>query len=99
MTIELNQVVPLPLRDRLEKRPSDIWHTDLRIPMQDMVKVQAPSGSGKTTLIHYLYHLRSDYTGTLRWDRRSSHDFTDAALADWRQNTVSIVFQDLRLFP
>lgn len=99
MTIDIKRVVPIPLRDRLEKRPSDIWHTELTIQMQDMVKVQAPSGSGKTTLIHCLYHLRKDYTGDIFWNGRNARDFTDAALADWRQTTVSIVFQDLRLFP
>ncbi|MEJ7589567.1 MAG: ATP-binding cassette domain-containing protein, partial [Ferruginibacter sp.] len=58
----------------------------------------APSGSGKTSLIHYLYGLRNDYGGQISYDANDIKNFDAEKFAKWRQQHISIVFQDLRLF-
>lgn len=98
MQIELQGVMPIPLKDRLSLRQSDVWNARLLFAQGDWIKIKAPSGTGKTTLVHILYKLRSDYEGTVLWDNENLQQVSPAALAQQRQQAVSIIFQDLRLF-
>lgn len=98
MEITLKNIIPIPLKENLEKRPSEVWHNTVRIDPSSRVKIKAPSGTGKTTLIHYLYRMRSDYTGTISWDGRDLRQLDSDRLAGYRQQKISIIFQDLRLF-
>ncbi|GAA0531802.1 ATP-binding cassette domain-containing protein [Chitinophaga japonensis] len=98
MQIELSHLVPLPLRDKLQQRPSDIWNKELSFAPGSFVKIKAPSGSGKTTLVHYLYHIRNDYTGQVLVNGQPWQAYDKETLAAMRQQQVSIIFQDLRLF-
>jgi len=99
MQLSLQQLIPLPLRDKLSNRPSGIWLQNLVLQPQEYVFVQAPSGTGKTTLIHILYHLRNDYDGTVQWGASDIKKITKEELAQLRTNDVSVIFQDMRLFP
>lgn len=97
MQLTLQQVIPVPLKDRLQSRPSDIWMKDISWKEGAHIFIQAPSGTGKTTLVHVLYRLRNDHEGRVLWNNQQ---LTDAeALAQFRAQQVSIIFQDLRLFP
>lgn len=61
--------------------------------------INAASGKGKSTLLHIIYGIRNDYDGTVLLDGRDIRQF---GLNDWaacRQHKLSMVFQDLRLFP
>lgn len=98
MQIQLSQLVPLPLRDKLLQRPSDIWNREVTFTPGSFVKIKAPSGTGKTTLVHYLYHIREDYAGRVIVNGQPWQAYDAAALAQMRQQQVSIIFQDLRLF-
>jgi len=98
MQITLNNVVPIPLKDKLQQRPSDIWSTQQIFQPHEWVKIKAPSGTGKTTLTHILYKLRFDYVGTVLWNDQNINTITGDALAEKRQQKLSIIFQDLRLF-
>lgn len=98
MQIQLQQVVPIPLKDRFAQRQSDIWNACVSFAEGEWVKIKAPSGTGKTTLIHILYRLRNDYEGGVRWGKENLQQISPAALAQLRQQEVSIIFQDLRLF-
>jgi len=98
MQIQLQQVVPIPLKDRFMQRQSGIWNARVLFAEGEWVKIKAPSGTGKTTFIHILYKLRSDYEGTVLWNNENLKQITPAALAQLRQQQVSIIFQDLRLF-
>lgn len=97
MLFELKKVIPLPLQNQF--RPdSDIWNTQLEIQNQGQYFVSAASGKGKTTLQHILYGLRHDFEGEVFWKGNKVFDFS---LEDWsiiRQNQLSVIFQDLRLF-
>ncbi|MEY2640121.1 MAG: hypothetical protein RIR90_1603 [Bacteroidota bacterium] len=97
MQIALQHIMPKPLLDRLSGRGSDIWNQELIFQQGESIRIKAPSGSGKTTLIHYLYLLRKDYTGSILWDNQKT--FSGDAIAKLRASEISIVFQDLRLFP
>ncbi len=55
--------------------------------------IVAPSGRGKTTLLHCIYQIRKDYKGKIAFSK------TIPSLTILWRNHLSIVFQDLRLFP
>ncbi|BAV10099.1 putative ABC transport system ATP-binding protein [Filimonas lacunae] len=98
MQLALQNLVPVPLRDKILQRSSDIWNTDVLLQQGQRIKVKAPSGTGKTTLIHILYRLRDDYKGAVLWDNKDERAYDATAMAVLRQQQVSVVFQDLRLF-
>lgn len=98
MQIQLQQVIPIPLKDRFALRQSDVWNARVLFAEGEWIKIKAPSGTGKTTLIHILYKLRSDYEGKLLWGNTNLQQILPATLAQLRQQEVSIIFQDLRLF-
>ncbi|HVI45935.1 MAG TPA: ATP-binding cassette domain-containing protein [Chitinophaga sp.] len=98
MQIQLNHLLPIPLKDKLLQRASGIWNQDVSFQPGSFVKIKAPSGTGKTTLVHYLYNIRHDYTGQILINRQPWQSYDKNALATMRQQQISIVFQDLRLF-
>jgi ABC-type lipoprotein export system ATPase subunit len=98
MQLELKQIVPTPLKDKFAKRNSDIWNRHLQFSKGEWVKIKAPSGTGKTTFVHIIYKLRYDYEGAVLWNKKDLKEINGDALAKMRQQNLSIVFQDLRLF-
>lgn len=98
MEIVLDNLVPIPLKDKFSRRTSAIWNTTVSFMPGEIVHIQAPSGTGKTTLIHIIYKLRHDYEGQVFYDGRSVKTINTNGLALLRQSKVSIIFQDLRLF-
>ena len=96
MRFSLSNVIPLAMPE-LAGKPDRIWGNETLIGSPDHYLVKAPSGTGKSTLIAYLYGIRKDFSGTIKLDDRSS-----ISLKQWseiRNKKVSVVFQDLRLFP
>lgn len=98
MTISLHEVVPIPLKEKLLNQVSDIWNSNIVFTTPEWVKIKAPSGTGKTTFIHSLYKLRTDFSGNIQWNNRNISTINTEELAVFRQQKISIVFQDLRLF-
>ncbi|MRG46422.1 ATP-binding cassette domain-containing protein [Chitinophaga sp. SYP-B3965] len=98
MQIQLSAVVPVPLRDKVLQQQSDIWNRDITFSPAQFIKIKAPSGTGKTTLVHYLYNIRYDYTGTIRINDKPWPSYAKDQLAVMRQQQISVIFQDLRLF-
>jgi len=78
---------------------SGIWGQQLSIEKGSRVHIVAPSGSGKTSLMHFLYGLRNSYRGELSVDGQSLRKADAEQWARLRQNCLSILLQDLRLFP
>jgi ABC-type lipoprotein export system ATPase subunit len=99
MQLALQQVYAVPLKEKTQSHTSGIWMQDIALQQGAYVFVQAPSGTGKTTLIHLLYGLRSDYGGNISWGDEKLSDVSNEALAALRSKDVSIIFQDMRLFP
>lgn len=99
MRLTMQGVVPVHLQEAAKTHRSEVWRKAITIEGGEYVFVQAPSGTGKTTFIHILYGLRNDYTGSAQWDKTEIATYNSQSLASIRANKLSIVFQDLRLFP
>lgn len=98
MYLELGNLLPAYFEEN-RKLSSEIWGKDLRFDQGEYIKIVAPSGSGKTSLIHFLYGIRTEYSGTVSYNETPIRTLTPEDYAAYRQNRISIVFQDLRLFP
>jgi putative ABC transport system ATP-binding protein len=98
MQLKVQQVLPNYF-DRDVTLRSEVWGKDIVIEKGEMVKIIAPSGSGKTSLISFLYGMRNDYNGNILYDQQNIRNGSPEDLSRQRKDKVSIVFQDLRLFP
>ena len=98
MQIQLQGLVPIPLKEKFSSRTSDIWNTTVSFTPKSWIKIVAPSGTGKTTLMNTIYKLRHDYSGSVLLDNKNIKTINGDELALLRQQKVSIIFQDLRLF-
>lgn len=96
--LQLQQLLPAYFGND-QSPASEVWRNNLSFSKGEYIKIVAPSGSGKTSLIHFLYGLRNEYHGSIRYDNRLLNHFTREDFAAYRKDHVSIVFQDLRLFP
>lgn len=99
MLLELKNIIPIPLKEKLLQRNSDIWNKHVQFNASDFIKIKAPSGTGKTTFVHIIYKLRYDYEGDVIWNNKDLRSTQAEELATLRQQQLSIIFQDLRLFP
>ena len=98
MYLKIEQLLPSYFEES-RKQNSEIWGKDLHFDKGEYIKIVAPSGSGKTSLMHFLYGIRHDYTGTVSYDEKNIKRFSTEEFARYRKDHISIVFQDLRLFP
>lgn len=98
MQIQIRNLVPIPLKDKLSLRTSDVWNTDITFKPGEYIKIKAPSGTGKTTFTNILYKVRHDYDGDVLWNGKNLLSIGGDELAKIRQQHVGIIFQDLRLF-
>lgn len=98
MHIQLNKVVP----DFIEPEKiasSEVWNHSIHFEPGERVQIVAPSGRGKTSFLHFLYGLRKDYSGDILYNDKNIHSFDTEQFSGWRQQHISVIFQDLRLFP
>lgn len=96
--IELKNTLPevFALRDDIQ---SDVWHRDVAFERGHLYLVEAVSGTGKSSLCSYIIGYRNDYQGIICFDGRNIRNNT---VQDWvgiRRHSLSILFQELRLFP
>ncbi len=97
MQIHLQEIVP----DYISKdniNTSEVWDKKISIQPGEHLHIVAPSGSGKTSLIHFLYGLRKDYKGIISYDDANIKKLSAESFSSFRQNKMSIIFQNLRLF-
>lgn len=85
--------------DQSVTQTSEIWGKELLFDKGEMIKIVAPSGSGKSSLMNFLYGMRNEYNGAISYSDKNIRQFSLEELAAHRKDHVSIVFQDLRLFP
>lgn len=98
MQITLQKILPV-FFNAADVSHSQVWNQQIVFDTTANTHIIAPSGSGKTSLIHFLYGLRTDFSGEIKYADMPIKDFDKEKKATLRQQTISIVFQDLRLFP
>ena len=98
MNIKFSNLHPVYFSEDRSVR-SNIWGQDVTISPGQKIQMVAPSGSGKTSLIHFMYGLRKEYNGSISYNGNDVKNLTADQLAVYRQEHLSIMFQDLRLFP
>lgn len=97
-TITLSNVLPHVFEQRNDLK-SEVWKQDVKFEKEKLYLVEAMSGTGKSTLCSYILGYRHDYTGFIHFDH---DDVRSLKVNDWvniRQNSISHLFQELRLFP
>jgi ABC-type lipoprotein export system ATPase subunit len=99
MQLSLEGIIPVPLKEKVNTYQSGIWKSKRTFNKGEYIFIQAPSGTGKTTLIHILYGIRTDYEGTVRWNNEQLNTIGQENLAGLRTGPISVIFQDMRLFP
>ncbi len=97
MQIQLQKLAPTFIEEE-KISGSQVWNNDMVFSPGEKIQVIAPSGSGKTSFIHFLYGMRKDHTGNILYADKNIAGFNAEDFATHRQRSVSIVFQDLRLF-
>lgn len=78
---------------------SDVWSQHLEFEKGRLYLVEAESGKGKSTFCSYILGYRHDFSGTILFDATPT---TSLKVSDWvslRQQSISHLFQELRLFP
>lgn len=95
--VELKRVIPEIFASRKEIL-SDIWHKEICFERGKSYLIHAASGTGKSSLCSYLYGQRGDYRGEILFDGENINKYNSARWCDIRQQEISILFQDLRLF-
>lgn len=97
MSIRLKDIKPLAFE--FIQKENSLWGADNTLESPGIYKVIASSGSGKSTLISILSGIRSDYAGEIHLDNQKLSGFSPANWSAVRSNKISLVYQDLRLFP
>lgn len=98
MDLHIKQLLPFYFEEE-RKNSSEIWGKDLVFSKGEMIKIVAPSGSGKTSLMHFMYGMRNEYKGAILYGEKDIKQFGAEDFALYRKDHISVVFQDLRLFP
>lgn len=97
-SITLHSVLPDIFHSK-ENLSSEIWLRETTFRKGEFYLLEAASGTGKSSLCSFLYGYRKDYCGDICFDDRNIRNFSGE---DWnllRRNSLSLLFQELRLFP
>lgn len=98
MNITFHKVMPTPLAS-IEHGSKSIWGSQVELKDGERILLNASSGKGKSTFTFTSIGLRKDYAGQITYNGKDVKTFTPD---DWtliRQTKISVVFQDLQLFP
>ena len=98
MKIVFDHIMPEPLASIAHSADS-IWGNLIEFNPGEKILLNASSGKGKSTFTMTSFGLRRDYTGLVTYDGRDIKTFTPDEWAIIRQQKISVVFQDLQLFP
>lgn len=97
-SIHFKYVIPQVFASR-EQQDSEIWQQDVVFEKGRLYLVEADSGKGKSTFCSYIQGYRNDFSGQLLFD---DVDVKSLKVSDWvniRERHISLLFQELRLFP
>ena len=98
MKITLENIMPTPLSS-IHHSEKSIWGNTTVLEEGKKIMLNASSGKGKSTFTLTILGLRNDYAGKLLYDATDIRSYTPTDWSKIRQEEVSVVFQDLQLFP
>lgn len=96
--IQFQNVVPHVFQSR-DNSDSEIWGKDVTFQKGHLYLLESASGRGKSTFCSYLLGYRNDYSGQVLFDGHDTKVFRSSQWTDVRKLHVSLLFQELRLFP
>lgn len=96
--IHLVNALPLVFSNRTDIT-SDVWLKDLEFQKGNTYLIEANSGTGKSSLLSFIYGYRKDYKGDICFDAKNIDELTISQWTYLRQNVLSLMWQELRLFP
>ena len=96
--IQFQNVVPHVFQSR-DNSDSEIWGKDVTFQKGHLYLLESASGRGKSTFCSYLLGYRNDYSGQVLFDGHDTKVFRSSQWTDVRKSHVSLLFQELRLFP
>ena len=97
-SISLNNTLPNVFLQRTDIQ-SDIWRQQVSLEKGQTYLVEASSGTGKSSLCSFIIGYRKDYDGKILFDSKDSRDLSTKDWTELRQRHISMLFQELRLFP
>ena len=98
MNITFHKVMPTPLAS-IQHGEKSIWGSETELKAGERILLNASSGKGKSTFTFTSIGLRKDYDGQITYDGKDVKTFTPDDWTAIRQTKISVVFQDLQLFP
>ena len=98
MNITLDRLMPEPLAS-IQHGETSIWGNKVVLEEGKRILLNASSGKGKTTFTTTIFGLRKDYEGSILYGDKNIASFSTDDWTDVRTNQISVVFQDLQLFP
>ena len=78
---------------------SEVWKQELTFEKEKTYLVEANSGTGKSSLCSYIFGYRKDYEGQILFDATDISKFSTRQWVRIRQTSLSLLWQELRLFP
>ena len=78
---------------------SEVWSKHIVFEKGKKYLVEAQSGKGKTTLCSYILGHRNDYAGEIFFDGKNIRSLSAKEWVALRCTSLSLLFQELRLFP
>ena len=78
---------------------SDIWRQQVTLEKGKTYLVEAGSGTGKSSLCSFIIGYRKDFDGSILFDGKDSRKLHTSDWTQLRQRHISMLFQELRLFP
>jgi ABC-type lipoprotein export system ATPase subunit len=98
MKIILQNIMPIPLAS-IQHGVDSIWGNTVELNAGKHILLNASSGKGKSTFTTTVIGLRKDYSGLLTFDGIDIQTFSPDDWTKIRQNKISVIYQDLQLFP
>ena len=96
--IALDNTLPQVFLQRTDIE-SDIWRKRVGLEKGKTYLIEAQSGTGKSSLCSFIIGYRKDYDGSILFDGKDSRKLSTADWTMLRQRHISMLFQELRLFP
>ena len=97
-TISLDNALPNVFLQRTDIK-SEIWRQQVSFEKGKTYLIEAQSGTGKSSLCSFIIGYRHDFDGRILFDGKDSRKLKAADWTRLRQKHISMLFQELRLFP